>query len=439
MTSAPATEAASPIPDESAPIDAADSRGADEESAGRSASRSARRLWRPLRWFLLLGLLAINAWWYWRASEPQVSNKVIETWLDQHRGDDAERALKRRLARSPHDGEAHALLAKLLAQRGDTLACAQELHEVPDWWPNKGKWALMEATAFKQVDRMADAEAAWQWIVKDDPLHPVDEKVVTTAVLDLLELYAVEARWSDAARLIWNIYDRLGNPRDQEVLLVMRLRTEMERIMPVIAAEKLRKYIEADPHDWEARRALAKVNLVLSKPEEAKELVESCVRDRPADPRIWADYLTVLNDLGELDSLRSALEQIPPEVLADSGILKSRAWVLERDRKWAEAASLYRQLIQAHPWEADAYYRLALVEERLGQTAAARDHRQKSEAMRAARQELTDVFQKVLDLRKEKQETPAMHQAVRRLAKTCEKLGWARDAEAWAKLVPPES
>jgi tetratricopeptide (TPR) repeat protein len=406
--------------------------------ARRSPLRSLRWLWRPARWIVLLGLLALNIWWYWRETEPLASYKTIEHWLDQHQSDEAERALHRRLARSPHDGEAHALLAKLLGQRGDTLACARELHQVPDWWPNKGKWALMEATAYKQVTRMADAEAAWQWIVKDDPLHPVDQKVVTTAVLELLELYAVEARWSDAARLIWNIYDRLDHPQDQEALMVMRLRTEMERIAPTVAAEKLRTYIDADPGDWEARRALAKVEVLLGTPEEARRLAEVCLRERPADARIWTDYLTLLHDMGDLDSLREALSRIPPELAAEPALLKSRALVLERDRHWADAAILYRRLIQARPWEAEACYRLALAEERLGHSPSAREHRQKAESMRLARIELNDAFQKVLDLRKEKQETPAMHQALRRLARICGTLGWSRDAEAWEKLAPPE-
>ncbi len=208
--------------------------------------------------------------------------------------------------------------------------------------------------------------------------------------------------------------------------------------MPTVAAEKLSRYIAADPSDWEARRALARVDLVLSKPDEAKQLAEACLRERPGDPRIWADYLTILHDLGELDALRQTLATVPAELAGDPALVKSRALVVERDRQWDDAAGLYRRLIQARPWEADAFYRLALVEERLGQSGPAREHRQKSEAMRAARLELNEAFDKVLALRKQKQETPAMHQALRRLARICGSLGWTRDAEAWAKLAPPE-
>ena len=224
--------------------------------------RKSRRLWIWVRWIALLGLIGINAWWFWRESRPLPDVKSIELLISQQRDADAEQALRRRLAYSPHDGDAHALLAKIFGQRGDMLACARELGQIPFWWPSKGKFLLMEATAFKQVDRMRDAESAWQAVVKNDPMHPIDRKYVTAAVMDLLELFAVESRWSDAARLIWSEYDRIDDPHDREALLVMRMRTELERITPAVAAAKLRKFLAADPEDWAARRALAKVEAI---------------------------------------------------------------------------------------------------------------------------------------------------------------------------------
>src|SRR5262249_29148729 len=162
------------------------------------------------------------------------------------------------LARSPHDGEARIMLAKLLAQHNDVLGSAQELHKVPFWWSDKGKWLLMEGGAFKEFGRMADAEAAWKAVVEDDALHPVDPKFVTAATRDLLELYAVEGRWDDAVRLIWTIYERTSDLEEREALLNMRIRTELERILPAVAAAKMEKYVAAEPADWEARRGLAK-------------------------------------------------------------------------------------------------------------------------------------------------------------------------------------
>jgi hypothetical protein len=394
--------------------------------------------WRWGRWALLLGLIALNAWWYWLASRPLIEIKIIEKMIDRRQTAEAELALRRRLEVSPHDGESRAMLARILAQRKDSLGCARELQKIPSWWPGKAKWLLMEGTAFKQVDRMREAETAWQAVVKDEPLHPVDGKLLNTATLDLLELFAVESRWSDAARLIWSVYDRISDPHDQEALLVMRMRTEMERITPAVAAEKLTKYITADPEDWEARRALAKVKIALNQPDEGKVLLEACLDQRPGDARGWADYLSILSDLGDLESLRSACDRIPAEIVDEPGLLKFRAILREHDRDWPAAVELYRRLVQARPWEREAFYRLAQLEDRLGHASAAREYRQRSENMRLARSDLNDAFQKVLDARRDHGESPELNKAIRRLSDLCRTLGWSRDADGWARLTSPE-
>ena len=90
---------------------------------------------------------------------------------------------------------------------------------------------------------MNDAEAAWKALVEDDPFHPVDPKFATAATRDLLELYAVEGRWDDATQLIWKSYSRANDTADRQKLLNMRLRTELDRIAPVVAAEKMESYL----------------------------------------------------------------------------------------------------------------------------------------------------------------------------------------------------
>src|SRR5262245_38669672 len=101
-----------------------------------------RRVWRLGRWTLLLVLIGLNAWWYWRQAQPVVGLDTIAKWIEQHREGEAERALRQRLIRSPHDGESRVQLAKLLAQRQDLIGCARELHRVPFWWPEKGRWLV---------------------------------------------------------------------------------------------------------------------------------------------------------------------------------------------------------------------------------------------------------------------------------------------------------
>jgi thioredoxin-like negative regulator of GroEL len=395
-----------------------------------------RRLWRLGRWTLLLALIALNAGWFWSGSRPRVGLETIARWIEQGRQGQAEQALRHRLERSPHEGEARVLLAKLLAQRHDPMGCARELHQVPFWWPEKARWRIMEAGAFKECDRMRDAEAAWTAVVEDDPLHPVDPKYLTAATRDLLQLYAYEGRWDEMVKLIWRRYDQTDDPMEREDLVMMRLRSELERIMPAVAAARVEKYLAADPQDWQARRGLARARLGQNRPEAGRDLLETCLEERPEDPSGWADYLDLLHTTGDLDGLRQAVARLPAAAAEHPTVLTHRARLLERDRRWPEAAELYRRVLLLRPHELETHYRLALIADRLGQREQAQTHRRRWESMRTARTELNDVYHKVVELHQSDPNSPQYYAAIRRLAQLCRTLGWNRDAEAWAQLAP---
>ncbi len=404
--------------------------------AGARRGPWGRRLWRLGRWGWLLSLVGLNAWWSWREARPLVPPGTIARWIERRQDSQAEPALRRRLDRSPHDGEARILLARLLAQRNELLACARELHRVPFWWPDSARWRLMEAGALKECKRMGDAEAAWKAVALDDPLHPVAPELVTAAVRDLRELYAVEGRWDELVRLIWATYDRTDDPAEHEKLLNLRIRTELTRIAPPVAAEQLEGFLAADPRDWEARRGLARAKLTLNEPAEARRHIEICLQKRPGEPRAWADYLELLQTTGDQEGLRRAVARLPESAAQHPGVLKYRARLLELDHRWSEAAELYRRALQSHPSDRELHYHLAMVEDRLGHREAAQAHRRRWDAMRTARNELNEAYQNVLDLRESRRDSPELHAAIRRLARLCKTLGWERDAEGWARLVP---
>jgi thioredoxin-like negative regulator of GroEL len=398
-----------------------------------------RELWRPGRWILLVSLVGLNAWWLWLESRPELGLDTISTWIAQHRDREVEQALRQRLARSPHDGAARILLARLLGQRHDMLVCARELHRIPFWWPDRGKWSLMEAGAFQELGRMADAETAWKSLVEDDPLHPVEPRLATVATHDLLELYAVEGRWDDAVQLIWRRYGQSADRDEREKLLNMRLRTELERIAPTVAAAKMDGYLAADPGDWEARLGLAKAQSALNHPEEARRQLEICLQQRPEDARCWAAYLDLLNASGDLDGLKGAVARLPESLAENPAALKHRARLRELDRQWSEAAALYRRILRVSPSDDQAYFHLAQAEDRLDQPGPAQEHRRRWQALRNARTELGRAYQAVLDLRASAPDTPKHHAAIRDLARICEALGWKRDAEGWTQLAPDAS
>ena len=64
----------------------------------------------------------------------------------------------------------------------------------------------------------------------------------------------------------------------------------------------MRKYIAADPTDWEARRAWRGPSCMLGRNTEAAREFQACMKGRPDDVRAWRDYLTMLLDQGDLDT-----------------------------------------------------------------------------------------------------------------------------------------
>ena len=399
---------------------------------------------RRFPWWMLttgivgIGLLVFNAWWYWRDTRPLVDLGTIGTWIAHEQFGEAEPALREHIRRSPHNGEARMMLAKVLGANGDMHGCARQLHEVPYWWPTKAEALFREGQANLIADRAKDAESCWQSIVQDDPLHPVPSDILRDVSLQLLGLYATENRWENAAAVVWNAYEHTG-PADHLSLLSMRVRSELERLAPEATLGLLERYVDGDPTDWEALRALARAELALNRREEARLHFQACLKGAPDHPGVWRDYLSMLNDTGDQEALASQLARVPPVAESESDIWRFRGLLKEKTGDWAGAAHDYGMALERNPYVMSLHYRLAMVELRLGHRESAAEHRKKADQLRDAQGELRTAFNNLVaaEEAREKQ-TPAnpdLPTAMRRLASVCETLGWARLAEAWNKLA----
>ncbi|MDX2037338.1 MAG: tetratricopeptide repeat protein [Isosphaeraceae bacterium] len=396
------------------------------------------------------GALAVVAWIVWAAVcavfvavivrtlmldlAPVAPIAVVRSMSASGRTDDAVGELRKILRRSPHDGQARMELARILGSRKEYAECARELGAVPIWWPTKSEAAFLEGQTYKLLNRMREAEAAWLVCNRYDPFHPTPPKFESAANMELLELYAYEERWDDAHRVIWNAYDH-ADPIDHPAILVMRIRTEMERITPESAAAKLRVWVDADPADWEARLALARVEQTLGRPDEADRLIGRCLEERPNDPRAHRVKLAILYARGDLEAITAALEKLPPGSDDDPEIWKFRALASEKRGDWSSAVNSYLQALRIRPNDAELHYKLSVAEERVGNRDRAADHRRRNQELRKARAELTDAYERYLDADKGRAGAPDRAVAIRRLADICDRLGWDRVAEGWRRLA----
>jgi tetratricopeptide (TPR) repeat protein len=407
------------------------------EVAARTGPRRAQARGLILRlafWGLVLTLIGLNAWWIWDR-QPPVEMKTINAWLASGRLDDAERALRVQMRRSRHDGEARMKLARLLGQRGDYLGCAELLHQVPYWWPRKAEALFLEGQAYKLVDRARDAEAAWKACIAADPLHPVPSTYFRGAARELIAFYVLESRLDEARQTVWKAYDE-ASPPEHAGVLAMRMRAELERISHEEAVTKLRRYVSVTPDDWEARRALAREEQQTGHEDAAERNIKACLKAQPANPDVWRTWLEILQHRGDLDTLKTAVSGLPAAADLDAEIWKYRGLARELAADLPGAQLAYRRAIELKPYEATYYYKLGLIEQRLGHPEEARNHTRQSQQLNQAYSELHNAYINYLDTaQRAKPADPDYSAAVNRLAKLCEQLGWKREADAWRGLL----
>jgi tetratricopeptide (TPR) repeat protein len=426
------TRAMTPTLDVAAPAETAPAPAPVSPRPGR---RPRLRFWKLL-WLTVVASLAVfNGWWYWRDHRPLPDRTTLSARLSQGKYHEVERALREYLRRSPRDGEARMMLARSLAGRKDFVACARTLHEVPSWWPTKVEALLREGQAYLQIDRAKDAETAWLQAAQDDPLHPVSSALYHDVCQELLTLYAIEDRWEDAFPVMWMAYEH-AQPVDHAVLLMMRLRSEIERVAPKETVVHLRKYVAADPTDWEARRALARAELQLGRSDQAAHQFEACLTGRRDDVRAWRDYLAMLHDQGDLDAFLTLLAKPPPSADAEPETWQYRAVAHERAGDWKAASDDYEKAIELNPFVPKYHYRLAMAQERLGLRNQAKIHRERNKEMNEARAQLRTAYFDYFSARDDQGPgAPDMAAVCRRLATICETLGWSRASQAWNRVA----
>ena len=399
--------------------------------------QSGSLVWRLVGACVIVILSGFNVQCYWRDTRTLPHLNTVSDWIRREQYLRAETVLREHLRRSPHDGEARMMLARALAGRGDLLGCARQLHEVPFWWPRKPEALLREGQAYLQIDRARDAEAAWLNALRDDTVHPISPDVFHDVVQEVLKIYAIEDRWEDAYPVIWTAYDH-ASPAEYPVLLAMRIRPELERVAPKESIEILRRYVAAAPDDWEAVRALARAEQAINNSTEAARLFQLCLEGSPENVRAWHDNLAMLHGAGViLDAFLTLLQKALPR-LADSeseDLDVHRAAASESAQDLRAAAEHFRKAIELNPTVPKYYYRLALVEQRLGLHEDARAHLGRTKEMNEARAQLPVAYSDYFAAREQTDRTTEMAAACKHLATICETLGWSRAALGWSRLT----
>ncbi|MDB5352415.1 MAG: Tetratricopeptide 1 repeat-containing protein [Planctomycetota bacterium] len=430
-----------------------------QTTAAPASHRSASRvkwlgLFRRVDLPISLILVGLNAWWWWDA-RPIPNLKQVEQWIGVEREtgtrsvawwdiSDVSRdtrgaiaVLRRAVRRSPHDGDARILLGRALGAAKEYRECAEQLRLVPFWHPGKPEAQFGEGMAWLQIKRARDAERAFLGYLAIDPNHPTPRPKRLVVENNLLNLYADEDRWDEAQEIIWRAHrDAEGLPMGRRKLMEMSLRSRLERADPAIALKNLREILAADPDDWEARRALARAANAEKLFDEADRAIARCLAERPKDPRAWADWLEILDARNDFTGLAAAVAKVPPEADVEGRIWKIRGRVYRQAKDYEGVVRSLSKAVELLPYDLDAHYSLAFALQMLGRATEAEFHRKRHIELEAVSKEVPEAvngYKDVTDLPSPRPED--VKRAMLRLSSACDRMGWKRDAEGWAKAA----
>lgn len=399
------------------------------EPAARSAP--TRRWWLGAAFWLAVPLLVgLNGWLFWQG-RPPASLRRIDVLISGDRLDEAESALRHLLSQSPRNGDARTRLARIFGRRKDYLELARQLELVPVWWPTRGEALFMIGQAYKQLNLARRAEAAWIECTAVDPLHPVHSLYYSHAARELVALYLIEGRLADARETIRRAY-LASDPSERPGILIMRMAMELNRISHEEALETLRRYVAADPDDWEARRGLALEELAARQEETAERLLEECLRARPDDPAVWRSWLELHYQRGDRETIKAALPKLPKSADGDAEIWKFRGLAREWEDDLDGAIDAFTKAVELNPAEAEYLYKLGIAEQRAGRLDTAGEHLRKAQELRAAFPKMHDAYFDLLEqLETSRPGSPEYNASAEKLAGFCDLYGWVDEAASW--------
>ena len=404
--------------------------------ATRPAASRRERLPLRLAWVAIVVLAGWNAWhaWEWRTL-PDI--KEVNRLIVRGRHAEAEPILVAMTRRSPHDGHARALLARVLAAQGKTRECAEQLRAVPPWWPSKADALYREGQAWMSIDRAKDAERAFREYIADDPNHPVAKPFEGEAETELINLCTLEDRWDEARAVVWKSYDRIDDLAGKRNLAIMALRTRIERSAPLASLPRVRRFVATDPTDSVARLAIAHFAHEAGLKSEADDEIARCVAERPEDPEVWRVRMAILVGKGDETALTPLLMSPPASLAKVAAYWELRGLRAFNAGRWVEAEASYRRAHAIDPSMPESVYRLGFSLARLGRRSEAVALQKQHASMEKASARLTIAFNAYLDATSANPPpgTPSATETARNLARICQTLSWPREAESWAMLA----
>jgi tetratricopeptide (TPR) repeat protein len=322
-----------------------------------------------------------------------------------------------------HDPARLRAAAETAAQAGrwdESLALWRRINATP---AATGSTLLGEGRACLATGRAAQAERALRRAVAAAPGE-------SQAWLLLLEILRVEDRPLEAQTAGWNAAESVAPEAIPEILRELTW-AALTDVPDDVARGTLKRWIEADPDDLDARVALLRrigSDPRSDDPDREARLAElsALLSAHPDHVGLREVMVSALADAGEPERGRKVLEDWPPES-RDARYWRLRGrWELDHNHQPEQAVVCLRKVLGDFPQDWRTHYRLARALQTLNDTEEARREAETVSRIR----ELLDPMTLGPRL-----EAAFAHlddaESIRTLSMTCERVGLVRLARAW--------
>jgi len=286
---------------------------------------------------------------------------------------------------------------------------------------------LEEARACLALGLAAQAEYGLHQAITADPADPEPWRL-------LLKILQVEDRSLEALHVAWKAYDQV-HPEARRVLLRELTLSLLADIPDELARTTLRRWVEADGADVDARVALLQriaTQPRAADPDRASLLaaMEALLAEHPDHIAAREALVTALADAGEPNRGRVLLDDWPQSARDARYWRLLGRWELEYDHRPDRATAAFQTALAEFPQDWRSWSRLARALRILGHDA---EGRQAAETVRRIREVLDPlVLGPRLDAAFDHLDDPV---ALRDLAALCNRAGLTRLADAWRALA----
>jgi tetratricopeptide (TPR) repeat protein len=304
-----------------------------------------------------------------------------------------EAILSRYLRRFPEDAEAQILFARARAAQNDLQGCLTRLAGISDSSPWSAEARLCEAQAYQLSHFGARAEQSYRRAIDLAESEIGNEKILNVARVGLAQLCALEARPDEAREQIIRLLPATADP---SALLAVLLEVEAVGPEPNPAIDSLKRFVENDPEDFEARRALAHHYAVVGRLSDARPLLENCLAERPDHARAVESLAHCLIEIPDLPAATELLQAAPVGSNQTAWYWRLRGYLAEQEQDWMAGVECYENAVRLAPYDSVMHHRLAAALGRLERAEKAEEHFERASTLRDGRKNLFDLYGRLM-------------------------------------------